>query len=213
MAKLETLQDDFNDGSFNLTKWQIDNAGLSYAETSSLRINLNVYFGSFTFSSKSSLGYYTLVDSYSSIKINTLPISGALEFALYAIDGSYLSISLSFGFIGFSTADYVNDIYYNSDIIAYNNEPYIGIVESGGIVYARISADGITWTTIGQTTYSSTFDGLRPTFNIISTDFPSGLYISLNDFNILSVPVPSTPANPSVKLRGKCKLRGKVKMR
>lgn len=213
MSKLETLQDNFDDSNFDYSKWDSPAPpflGLFWNESTSLEVFLDSSGKAFTLASNSSLGTFTLQDSFVSIKVDGVNASSLFYFRLDS-GSNQLYFYIAGGNIQFIKSDSVSGV-YSTTAAPYAGTGYLGMREYNGMIYAYTSPDGSTWTEIGQTTYSTSFDTVIPLVFFISLVSDFSKVIRLNDFNRYSIPAPVPPKNPRKKLRGKGKLRGSVRI-
>ena len=227
MAKIETLQDDFNDGIFDTAKWQTSMFDGSFNETTQLNINLDAispsYGGYFGLSvvggtpydlSNSHIYFEILDNGGTDVKTNIKILSnffsdvgGFIWDRIYTtIDGGNIRFYIQ-SYVGFDDFEVFS---YTTPYSAINHK-IIRIRESAGTIYFDVSADGLTYTTLGS--YAHSFDLTVMLFSLDCENFgvtPETVQLRYLNHDYTPIVV---PPNPCVKLRGKCKIRGKVQLR
>lgn len=216
MAKLETLQDDFNDSSLDLTKWTATNY-TNWVETTTLNALID---SSVLSTSLNSIDSFDVTDSYCTLKIeHTGVINNDNTFKF----GVYDSVNEAYVYLGFyndagTNALTLNAFFFGGDfyinpVASYDSavHKYFKIRFSVDTFYLDLSTDGVAYTNAMSVTPD-------PFFTIDKTNIKARFQIdqfSSDDvtFFISNLNKSATPSNPCVKLRGKCKLRGKIKLR
>lgn len=208
MALLSTLQDNFNDNSFNTSLWR-DNSGGLVSETSG-RLQLTASGSNYTLNSQD---VFTFDGSYAYCKptIGTLTSTSYVGLALW--DGSAYRVR----YFIYGDGTYHCNIDGNiSNGTHDTSKPYIKATASGSTVTVSKSADTVSWTSVHSASssmpaswrayiaWSGTGVGYVDDFNTLSTySYPysgsvttsltPGSTYSYEDNDVYTAPTPSLP--------------------
>lgn len=225
MAKISTLQDDFNDGVIDTSKWTIIQP-TQWSETTTL----NALYGTPSVNSC----YVTSIDSYDvtndsfSFKFEStgsIYVSGSTNFTTMGVYAEALSFFIGLRIYGTPTGNkillyseqYGNGLYFGS-IDSYDEtiHKYFKITFGATTIDVYGSSDGITYNLIHTESkelvfFYNNFDETNVKLRIEKKQnraISPNQYIQISYLNHIY----STPPK-GVKLRGKCKLRGNIKIR
>lgn len=181
--KIETLQDDFNDNSLDINKWNYSNQVTEI--NNELEITTTTTAGYYFLHS---LNKYDLTSSYVFVKLvidNPSLVYNNTGFwvwtsnnqLLFQVVGNILYANTIIG----TTQTTINTAIYNS-----TNHKWLRIRESGGIIYWDYSASGILWTNFAYVTNSGTINNMTVELSVERTQTAPGTTISrFDNLNIL----------------------------
>lgn len=201
MAKLETLQDDFNDGVLD-PRWSITGS-LPYSETTQLNVTSNIDLGSFEIYESGIFYDFSNSQVTLDVSLGTPPDS---VFGMRVTSGRdtityYISSTLIYG------------VFTRTTVFSTSYDPInhriIRLREADGVTYFEASLDGLTYTVLHSASTPYSVVNIRFSFLVFANTPSSGNIVEIKNLNHTY----ALPPNPCVKLRGKCKIRGKVQLR
>lgn len=160
MALFSVLTDDFNDNSFDRTKWY-DYGSLT--ETGG-QIKASTTAGSTDYSGFGTINSYSLLASYVQIEVTATGNLALANYEVLPIQVYRNSNNMVLFTIAGSTLyaqKIVSGVTTNIHSAAHNptNHRFLRIEESGGTTYFKTSADGSTWSTFTSTANPITLTG------------------------------------------------------
>lgn len=181
MAKFDTLRDNFNDNSFDVSKWESSDYVNQPTETNN---RLEFILGASTQNSGiTSVSTFDLLNSY--VQFEMYSYDEYFECVIYTTSSSsgidFWIQSGSLRFIVYEAFVNTHDFSFSYDATAMR---WIRVRETSGVIYIETSPNGIAWTVRDTSIYTQTLTGMNVQ---LYTANPSGAASTsyLDNFNIL----------------------------